>query len=204
MHLARVISAIGGALHLPLVVIQPKFNELLFTALADVETQGGEWNLPRFEKSWFDRLTSQDRQGPPHGYARFADWIAAYGKQVASSWGPWQLMAFNAYDRGYRGRPDLLSLPEVAAIWTALFFNSLPLTAYLSKDMRLHHKKEKPDDAVRVDLRTLSQVRYDDRLTVLAVVGDAWNTGNAADANVPETYIKRLTCAYLKREEEAK
>ena len=202
-HIKRVITTLAPALRLPVVEQVPQFPASLLTALAQVESQCGLLNIPRYESSWWTRLTDQARQGPPHKYSRFAPWIDLYGKQVACSWGPWQIMAFNAYDRGYRGRPDMLSIPEVAAHWTIRFFNSLPLAGKLDPaTMHLYHPKDAPPTANSVDLHKLHHIRYADRLAVVAIVGDAWNTGNSADDMVPHSYIQKLLSAYIREEED--
>jgi len=202
--LQHITRTIAPALRIPAVEGVPRFAEYVLLALADVESQRGLINIPRYEPHWYTRLTDQARQGPPHEYHRFEKWIVAYGKQVACSWGPWQLMAFNAYDSGYRDSPSLLSLPEVAAVWSVAFFNAQRMTLYLDPNtMHLFHPMFKPAGSHRVDLGTLQTARYADRLPILAVIADTWNSGNSTDTNVPQPYIQKLIAAYLLEEAKA-
>lgn len=119
----------GGALLLPDCpsTVDP---EKLLLALAEVESQFGQWCVPRFEPAF-------NWRGP---YA-VAENLRSWGSDAACSWGPWQVMFATAQRFLPEIEPRELNIPET---------NLFAACAYLRDIFR--RMREKGQDPSRHDL----------------------------------------------------
>lgn len=91
---------------------EQKINvEKLMNAIKHVESSGGVNKASRYEKGVEEQLRKRfDKLGQ-----NVKEAIKNYGyKAVASSYGPWQILASTAYDLGYKGAPADLSNENVS------------------------------------------------------------------------------------------
>lgn len=195
-HLDNLISILASAIRLP-ETADGKFRFRLLKSIATIESAYGQWNLPRFEEAWWNRFRHQD----PVKYKRFESWVENFGRQVTSSFGPWQLMAFNAIDDGYPyGQPlSLLSLPEVSIPYVIKFINRQRYPVLVNHDDEklslARYYGEIVFGFTKTDLRNLQLINDDQVEVVLSIIGDVYNSGSTS-GYYPVGYVKKLISVY--------
>lgn len=91
--------------------------DAIMHAIHMMESSGGVNNKPRyepaFEKNYVEKcLTNKNYQTPQYQFAR--DLVKAHGKKAAAtSYGPYQVMLFEAWQLGFRVSPAELSDPAI-------------------------------------------------------------------------------------------
>ena len=96
-------------------------NKLLH-AIKQVESSGGRDTRTRYEPGFENLLRKRY-----HTYAGgLRDAINKYGfKAVATSYGPYQVMAATAYELGFSGQPDELSEEQVSRLYAEKYLRKL-------------------------------------------------------------------------------
>lgn len=138
-------------------------------AIAQVESNGGANDYPRFEASYAPkdaRFTVQGRVITGTG-RNFNDIVRgrwnAYGMASACSFSPWQILYHAAADLGYSDHPvGLWRYPEIARHY---------VVAYVERQLKKG-------------------------VNTVEGLADAYNSGNAHDAIVPTEYISKVVAAY--------
>jgi hypothetical protein len=139
-------------------------------AIAEVESQGGRNNYPRFERSYAPKgqqFTIQGHiiEGTGTNFTVVAEsrWTR-FGLASACSFGPHQMLYHTAADRGYQAEPWRLWNPDLEKEW------------------------------VTVELKR----QFVKGANTISKIGDAWNSGSYLDANIPGDYITKLVSVYVK------
>lgn len=152
----------------------------LLTAIAEVESNCG--TFPQGQQSRYEPGFRKLYVDPP----TVADWVkqvrAWYGgDRVSRSIGITQVMALTAYDIGMpiHVEPEDLYKPWVCLFWTIELLNKRTMPnawkAYQSMDPLYISDSER---------------------VFIEKIGDAYNSGNARDGNVPTEYVNKLWKAY--------
>jgi hypothetical protein len=103
MNLSQIIMVHGSILTKKAAWLDGK---ACLAALAEVETNYGEFNVPKYEKAY-------DLGGK---YENHQLWTK-YGAMAACSWSPWQILFPVCVELGFTGRPYDLQDAETAIYW---------------------------------------------------------------------------------------
>ena len=143
-------------------------TNLLLSAIARVETEGGRNNWPRLEKSYIPAGQEFTVQGHLiSGTGRNVNTIVRqrwekWGLASAASWGWWQILYHTAADLGFGDAPPELMYPGICEPYVVKRLEKIAATG--AKTVR--------DFA------------------------DSWNSGSWRDANLVPEYTAKIEAAY--------
>lgn len=149
--------------------------EKLLAAIADVESAFGADLGPRKEPIWVARLRADEK------YKAHPDDAI---EELASSHGAFQCLGIVAVELGFASGcvplRDAFRLHEVAVFYACRYLNRRVFQRGSQLDVLQSQAGETLEGAVRI-------------------IGDAYNSGSAADGKVPTDYCDKLWLAYESR-----